>query len=358
MEQYIVKVPLKNRELLTRNGGDKCVYLISFDLAGTNIQYEPGDVVGVYPQNDITELEKLLHLTPFRGDEKVIVNGRSEILLTWLKVAYELEHFPDKAFRELGENVKAGHMLKIEDLKRLEISDILPLLDFQNITPVKFLSWLKPIKPRYYSVASSQKKHPEAVELIVGLVNYNLEGKSKAGLTTGYLCERVHLGEKVSIFFRKTHFRLPTNHTTDVIMIGPGTGLAPFKAFLEERYAVGAKGKNWLFFGDRRRDFDFLLEETLTRYRSEGFLQRLDLAFSRDQEHKIYVQHKIIENGSEFWSWIQNGAYLYVCGDAKSMAKDVDAALLKVFSTCGGHIDAEQFVKKLRQEKRYQKDVY
>ena len=260
MEQDIVKVPLKSRELLTRSGGDKRVYLFSFDLTGTGIRYEPGDVVGIYPHNDVKEVEKLLNITPFKGDEKVIVNGKSETLLVWLKAAYELEHFLEKAFVELSENVKTDHTLKMEDLKRLDIWAILPLLDFQNITSLKFLSWLKPIKPRYYSVASSQRKHSDVVELIVGLVSYDLAGKAKAGLTTGYLCERITIGEKVPIFFRRTHFRLPTNSNADVIMIGPGTGLAPFKAFLEERHVLGAKGKNWLFFGDRRRDFDFLLE--------------------------------------------------------------------------------------------------
>jgi sulfite reductase (NADPH) flavoprotein alpha-component len=216
------------------------------------------------------------------------------------------------------------------------------------------------LRPRYYSVASSQKVHPSSVDLIVRLIHREVPDGIREGLASGFMCRRLRLGERAKIFFKKTRFQLPHRPHTDVVMIGPGTGIAPFKAFLEERRARGDRGRNWLIFGDRHLANDFLLEETLLQYVQEGFLTRLDLAFSRDQEQKVYVQHKLMENGAEVIRWMERGAHLYLCGEAKRMAIDVEATLLKVFASSlrGGEAQAASFFQQLKLERRYQKDVY
>jgi sulfite reductase (NADPH) flavoprotein alpha-component len=209
-------------------------------------------------------------------------------------------------------------------------------------------------------VASSQKIRPNGFDLLVGKVQYLSSFGPRLGLASGYLCDRISVGERMAVSVRKTHFRLPDNDRTDIIMIGPGTGIAPFKAFLEERRASGAKGRNWLFFGSRHRAHDFLLKETLEVYEREGVLHHLDVAFSRDQVEKIYVQHRLKERASELLSWIHNGAHLYLCGKAKPMAQDVERTLLEIlsFSTGNNIRKAENELNELKRQRRYQRDVY
>jgi sulfite reductase (NADPH) flavoprotein alpha-component len=229
------------------------------------------------------------------------------------------------------------------------------------IAPPVFVTLLKRLQPRLYSISSSPRAHPGQVHLTVGAVRYESHGRRRKGVCSTFLAERAAgLGSAPVFVHTNKSFRPPADGDTPMIMIGPGTGIAPFRAFLEERLAAGATGANWLFFGDQREATDFLYREELLAMRQDGALTRLDLAWSRDQEAKIYVQHRMLEAARELWSWLDHGAHVYVCGDASRMAKDVDAALHQVIEKAGGKTpeDAAAFVQHLRTSKRYQRDVY
>jgi sulfite reductase (NADPH) flavoprotein alpha-component len=240
------------------------------------------------------------------------------------------------------------------------ILDLLLLLG----TPLlcrEFTSLLRKLTPRLYSISSSPKAHPGQVHLTVNALRYESHGRKRKGVASTFLADRIRPGGCAGVFVQPSHgFKLPVDRDVPVIMVGPGTGIAPFRAFLEERQAIGAGGRNWLFFGDQKQSNDFLYEEQLTAWLKAGHLNRLDVAFSRDQVEKIYVQHRMIANGRELWAWLQEGAHFYVCGDASRMAKDVDAALHTIAQTAGGlsRDKAAEFVKKLKEQKRYQRDVY
>jgi sulfite reductase (NADPH) flavoprotein alpha-component len=239
-----------------------------------------------------------------------------------------------------------------------DVLDLLQLLP-APISLAEFLLLLRKLAPRLYSISSSPKAHPGEVHLTVSAVRYESFNRRRKGVASIFLADRAN--GSVKVFVQPSHgFKLPASSNVPIIMVGPGTGIAPFRAFLEEREAVGAKGKSWLFFGDQTRAADFLYEEQLTTWHKNNFLTRLDLAFSRDQAEKIYVQHRMLENASDLWSWLENGAHFYVCGDASRMAKDVDAALHKTIETVGGKSadDAKAYVAKMKNDKRYQRDVY
>jgi sulfite reductase (NADPH) flavoprotein alpha-component len=212
-----------------------------------------------------------------------------------------------------------------------------------------------------YSISSSPKAHPDEVHLTVSAVRYESHGRPRKGVASTFLADRVGDAEFVKVFVQPSHgFRPPADGNAPMIMVGPGTGIAPFRAFLEERAAIGAKGRNWLFFGDQKRSSDFLYEEQLTSWHKSGFLTKLELAFSRDQAEKVYVQDRLTENAAELWSWLEAGAYFYVCGDASRMAKDVDAALHRVIEQAGAKTadEAKAYVAQLKSSRRYQRDVY
>ena len=246
-----------------------------------------------------------------------------------------------------------------------DYADILKEFDeAQFESPEAFLSQLSPVMPRLYSIASSLEAHPDEAHLCISVVRYETHGRPKTGLASGFLADDAELFAKnIPVYVQESRtFRLPQDNSTDIIMVGPGTGVAPFRAFLEQRALDGATGRNWLIFGEQHRATDFLYGEELLDYRKKGTLQRLDLAFSRDQENKIYVQHRMLENAKEFWAWLQNGAYFYVCGDAKRMAKDVHQTLISIAQTEGGLTPeaAAAYVNQtlMRTEKRYLRDVY
>ncbi|NJM38249.1 MAG: hypothetical protein HC845_10540 [Akkermansiaceae bacterium] len=230
---------------------------------------------------------------------------------------------------------------------------------FQNAG--EFISVLKKLQPRLYSIASSPRAHPGEVHLCVGIVRYETFGRKRGGICSTFLADRVAEDVRPRVFVHSNSaFRLPENGDTDVIMVGPGTGIAPFRAFLEDRKATAAKGRNWLFFGNPHSATDFLYQEELSSFQANGALSRLDLAWSRDQKEKIYVQNLMVQNGAELWEWLKNGAAFYVCGDASRMAKDVDQALLKVAEEHGelSPDAAAAFISQLKKEKRYLRDVY
>ena len=225
----------------------------------------------------------------------------------------------------------------------------------------EFIDSLKKLQPRLYSIASSLKAHPDEVHLCVAVVRYEKDGVRHQGVASTFLADRLAIGDTAGVFIHTAkHFRVPANGDTSIIMIGPGTGIAPFRAFLEERQVTGAKGKNWLFFGDQKLDHDFLYRDEIQAWVKDGHLTRLNTAFSRDQEKKIYVQNRMLDAAAELWQWLEEGAHFYVCGDASRMAKDVDAALHQVIATHGGKSaeDAVAYVAEMKKSKRYARDVY
>ncbi|HEX9046720.1 MAG TPA: sulfite reductase subunit alpha [Verrucomicrobiae bacterium] len=360
---------LKN-VLLNKAGSGKEVRHYEISLVDSGLSYEAGDALGVVPVNCHELVDDLLQALKCTGEERVKV-GETEIPL---REAFTRHYDITKPSQELvslvGERGFANGLTPLlapdrkEDLKRWvfgrDVLDVIGLLPAPLLL-AEFLPLLRKLAPRLYSISSSPKAHPGEVHLTVSAVRYESHGRPRKGVASTFLADRVGDAEFVKVFVQTSHgFRPPSNPDMPMIMVGPGTGIAPFRAFLEERLATGAKGKNWLFFGDQTRASDFLYEEQLMEWQKSGLLARLDLAFSRDQTEKIYVQNRMLENGAELWSWLEAGGHFYVCGDASRMAKDVDAALHKIIETHGGKSadDAKEYVAKLKNDKRYQRDVY
>jgi sulfite reductase (NADPH) flavoprotein alpha-component len=246
-------------------------------------------------------------------------------------------------------------------LEQREFIDLIEEYPSARFTPQAFIDQLRKLQPRLYSIASSPLLHPHEIHLTVAVVRYQTNGRSRIGVCSTFLSDRTPMHEPVlPVFVSHSHFGLPEDDARDIIMVGPGTGIAPFRSFVQERLARGATGRSWVFFGDQRRAFDYLYEEEWEAWRAGGKLARLDLAFSRDQAHKVYVQDRMQENAAELWAWLKAGAAFYVCGDAKRMAKDVDLALHDIIATHGGMdaAAAADYVKLMKKEKRYQRDVY
>ncbi|HXE54104.1 MAG TPA: sulfite reductase subunit alpha [Tepidisphaeraceae bacterium] len=358
---------------LNSAGSSKDTRLIAFDLKGSGLTYHPGDAVGIWPENCPDAVNWVLEALDAGGDEKVAGPDGS---LMHLRDAL-LKHYsitkPSAALVELMIASTSDAATK-ESLSKL-IADDGPgipegyeLLDLLKQHPSarppleEFASALLPVQPRLYSISSSLRAHPDEVHLTVGIVRFlNSRGRQCKGVASTYLAERIRPGQKVRMFVQSSHgFRLPKSSEAPIIMVGPGTGIAPFRAFLQERKASGATGQNWLFFGDQTSEFDFLYQNELEGYHRDGVLHRLTTAFSRDQERKVYVQHRMRENGSEIWSWLQRGGHLYVCGDAKRMAADVDHALKEIVAEQGrmSPEQAKAYVSELAKSGRYQRDVY
>ena len=360
---------LKN-VLLNQAGSSKEVRHYEISLAGSGLAYEAGDALGVVPVNCPELVDDLLAALKCQGDE-VVKAGASEMPV---REAFTRHFDITKPTPELiavvGERGFAGGLSPLlapdrrDDLKRWifgrDVLDVLGLLP-APLSLAELLPLLRKLSPRLYSISSSPKAHPGEVHLTVSSVRYESHGRPRKGVASTFLADRVDDAEFVKVFVQPSHgFRPPPNGNVPMIMVGPGTGIAPFRAFLEERQATGAQGKNWLFFGDQTRAADFLYAEQLAAWQQSGFLTRLDLAFSRDQAEKIYVQNRMLENAAELWAWLEVGAHFYVCGDASRMAKDVDAALHTIVETSGGKSadDAKVYVAKLKTDKRYQRDVY
>jgi sulfite reductase (NADPH) flavoprotein alpha-component len=344
---------LLKRQLLSGVEDERSVYLVVLSIPNENCTFEPGDIVFIYPQNNAIFVEKLLTLMQLSGEEPIVDADAKQTLTLHeaLSSHFELLLKPS-VFATLPSHDEVNFWMALTSLKNRYKTDFSASI---------LCNWLKPMRPRAYSIASAHMKSPHTIELIVGLVTFkNVEGGIGEGLSSGFLCKRLRINESLKIYVKSSHFKLPADDTKPVIMVGPGTGIAPFKAFLEARLLSKATGHNWLFFGGRHRDIDFIFEDFITHCQRENVLTRLDLAFSRDQEHKVYVQHRMMENADVLWEWLQKGAYFYICGEAKSMAKDVESTLLKIIENCG-HLNstqAEDFLKMLKNTGRYQKDVY
>lgn len=369
---------IKVRRSLTRPGSGKDTQHLELDLSGSGIHYSPGDSLGVFPRNPAGLVREILAHTGFDGEALVALpSGISVPLEEALSRHFLLNRANRKILHGVRDRVPEGaekqELLQIlsDDARTadyLYTRDYLDVLrQFASVrfeTPETFLPMLSPIQPRLYSIASALSAHPEEVHLCVAVVRYETHGRPRTGLCSGFLAEGVEVGaHEVPVYVQESpKFFLPSDTSRDVIMVGPGTGIAPFRAFLEERAQQGATGRNWLFFGEQHRATDFFYEEDFARFQRRGVLTRLDLAFSRDQAEKIYVQHRLMENAAEVWRWIASGAYFYVCGDARRMAKDVHATLVQIVQEHGGKSpeEAKAYVEEtlMKAERRYLRDVY
>ena len=339
------------RFLLTQSHSSKKTWHLSLSLAGSFIAHRPGDSIAILPENDPRDVEEFLKTFHLKGSE-ILVDSRAKS---------EIEA---RSFFAKKVNLQKAHPALFRALAK-EKSDALPLkllkertIDFAlHQVPSLFL----PLLPRFYSIASSQRTFPDEIHLAVAETSYLLDGRLIRGVGSSFLCERAEVGHTpIPCYLQPSHhFCLPEDPNTPVIFIGPGTGIAPFRAFMQERLATQAKGRNWLFFGERNRDSDFYYGEFWQALERQGHL-KLSFAFSRDQAEKVYVQHRMWEERLNLWSWIQEGAHFYVCGDAEEMARDVEAMLLKIFMKEGSLTEegARHKLKELRMQKRYLLDVY
>lgn len=365
---------ITERYSLCKAGSPKNTAHVVLDLKGSGITYNVGDSIAVQAVNDPDVVEKTLNALQATGDEIIAEkhSGLPTPLREYLAKKCNLAEVPRKLILELAQRQtnsskkeRLEHVLaegQKEALKEFqaahEVWDALQENGEAVFSPQEFSHLLMPLLPRFYSIASSMASVGEEVHLTVAELIYETNGHVRRGVCTHYLCQLAPLHERiVPIYVQPSHgFTLPEDRSAPVVMIGPGTGVAPFRAFMQERQAQGAEGSNWLFFGEWHKEQQFLYEEYWQELASAGKL-RLDTAFSRDQEHKIYVQHRMLEHGAELFSLLEGGAYVYVCGDAHRMAKDVDAALHHLIELHGG-VDAKEYIKKLKAAKRYLRDVY
>ncbi len=358
---------------LNPEGSDKDTRHYEICLRGSGLTYEVGDALGLVPQNSPVLVGEILAALGFDGEEEITgVDGtKKPIRLALLRdhqiraphkefLAAVSQRDPSDAFLRdlLDPNIRTE---LDQYLYGREIIDFLLASPRLGFTPEEFIKGLRKLQPRLYSIASSLKAHPEQVHLTVDTLRYEAHGRQRHGVSSTFLADRVTADVPLPVFIQTAkHFRPPEDPARPIIMVGPGTGIAPFRAFLQERKATGAPGKNWLYFGAQRSTSDFFYREELEALQTGGKLHNLSLAFSRDQERKVYVQHRMLENAAEMWRWLEEGAHFYVCGDAKRMAKDVDDALHTILREAGGLSDdnAKDYVQKLKKDKRYQRDVY
>ena len=341
------------------------------DLTGWGLNYEVGDSMTVWPTNDPALVDEIIKTIGAKGDEAVKSPSRETTLREALLRDCRITQTTPKFLKAVAERASAAPLLndllkpeRKQDLDTylwgMEVIDF--LIEHPSIkwTPQEFVDVLAKLQPRLYSISSSLKAQPNQVHFTIDVVKYESRGRQRKGVCSTFLAERAE-DVPVPVFPNTSKFRLPEDSNTPIIMVGPGTGIAPFRAFLQERKATGAKGKNWLFFGSQHQHCNFFYEKELDELKRDGVLTRLDCAWSRDQEGKSYVQHKMLENAAEIWKWMDaENAQFFVCGDARRMAKDVDAALRTIFQEQGGKSEEQtnEYVEKLKSEKRYKRDVY
>lgn len=358
---------LTSQKITGRDSG-KDVRHIEIDLEGSGLSYQPGDALGVWYENSADLAQDILTSVGLSGAESINVDGESLSIHNALVSKFEITTSNPQFISKLAELSGSENLTSLvknkDELREFsgnhQVVDVLKLAEVK-LSAEQLIGLLRRLTPRLYSIASSQSEVEEEVHLTVGVVEYDHDGEARFGGASGFLGQRLEEGEAVKVFVENNNnFKLPQDGNVPLIMIGPGTGIAPFRSFIQERDNLDAEGKNWLFFGDRTFTQDFLYQVEWQKYLKSGLLTRLDVAFSRDQNEKVYVQHRILENAPQVWEWLQEGAYIYVCGDATRMAKDVHDALITVAEQ-QGHLTrekAEEYVNDLRKAKRYQRDVY
>lgn len=367
---------LTENRLLNKEGSKKETNHFIINIEGSGLSYTPGASIGIFAKNDAAVVDEFISKLGLNPDFEVAQkDGSTKSLRESLLNDFIMNRAGKKFIKAMPEKLqgdKAAEVQAIVDDKEKfddyiwdrDYVDVLNDYPELKLTEEDVVGMLQKSAPRLYSIASSIEKHPHEVHLTVAIIRYETHGRKKRGYATGYLADDVELNTpEVPVFFTvNKHFKLPEDPNTDIIMVGPGTGIAPFRAFLEQRDVDGSKGRNWLFFGDQHAATDFLYEEEFEAYKEKGLLTRVDTAFSRDQAEKVYVQDRMAQAGEEIWNWLSNGAYFYVCGDASRMAKDVERTLIEIAQKYGNMSEeqaSEFIVKKLgREERRYLKDVY
>lgn len=373
-EPYGKKKPfpatLKFRQKLNQPPSPRDTRHIELSLEGSGLTYEVGDAIATLPQNDAAIVEEILAVLPFNTTVPVTVpDGSKRPLREALLECYDICTINKALLRKWAACCHHPYLMAAlkdeEELAKIvtgrEIIDLLFDFPADFKSGQEFVDLLRKLQPRLYSIASSLKVHPGEVHLTVAKVIYETHGRTRKGVCSTFLCEGLPEGGTIKVFMQPTkHFKLPEDPTRDIIMVGPGTGVAPFRAFLEERQATQAPGRNWLFFGNAHEATDFFYEAEFEAMKTTGYLARLDAAWSRDQDHKIYVQDKIRESAEEVWKWLDGGAHFYVCGDATRMAPDVEKALTDLIRKYGNLNDegASAYLKTLKEAHRYQRDVY
>ncbi|OMP66729.1 assimilatory sulfite reductase (NADPH) flavoprotein subunit [Domibacillus epiphyticus] len=358
---------------LNGRGSNKETRHLEISLEGSGLTYQPGDALGIYPQNDPKLVDELIQALNWNPDEKVTINKQGEV--SSLRDAFT-SHFEITVLtKPLIE--KTAQLTGIDALQELmaaengeklknyiEGRDLLDLVkDFGpfSVSPQEFVDLLRKMPARLYSIASSISANPDEVHLTIGAVRYNSNGRDRSGVCSVLCAERLEPGDTLPVYIQHNqNFKLPENTDAPVIMVGPGTGIAPFRSFLQEREEAGASGKSWLFFGDQHFVTDFLYQTEFQKWLKDGVLTKMDVAFSRDSNEKVYVQHRMLEHSKELYEWLQEGAVLYICGDEKNMAHDVHNTLIEILEKEGNmsREKAEAYVADMQQQKRYQRDVY
>lgn len=341
---------------------------ISFE--GSGLKYEVGDSMAVYPTNDPNLVDEMLRTLGLDGGEMITTKDGTKTLREALLRDYGITQATPRFLKAIAGRASAAPLLndllkpdRKHDLDTylwgMDVIDFLSEHPSVKLTAQELVALLPKLQPRLYSIASSLKAHPECVHFIVDVVKYTSHGRARKGVCSNFLAER-DVDSPVPMYPTVSNFRLPDDSNAPIIMVGPGTGVAPFRAYLQERQATGARGKAWLFFGAQREQSDFYYKKDFENFMANGVLTRIDTAFSRDQAHKIYVQDRMKESSKELWKWLEEGAYFYVCGDAKRMAKDVDATLRQIVQDqADASVEqANEYVEKLKREKRYRRDVY
>jgi sulfite reductase (NADPH) flavoprotein alpha-component len=367
-KKFPFKASLLASQKITGRDSVKDIRHIEVSLQDSGIQYQAGDALGVWFNNDAQLVEELLELLAIDKNESIKLAEQSltifDALIEKLELTLSYPTFA-KAYNEYAASDELAAKLEDKAVLRVYLAER-QIIDVVRDYPAKLsaqqlVDALRPMAPRLYSIASSQAEVEDEVHLTVAVVEYDAHGYRHQGGASGFLAKRLEEGGEVRVFVEKNdNFRLPENPDTPVIMIGPGTGIAPFRAFMQQREADEAQGKNWLFFGNPNYTQDFLYQVEWQRFVKDGVVDKVSLAFSRDQEEKVYVQHRLLEQGAEVYQWLQDGAHIYVCGDADHMAKDVNDALMSIVQLHGDKNaeQAEQYIMELRRAKRYQKDVY
>lgn len=370
---------ITENRFLSKPGSAKETRHFIVDISGSGLHYKAGDSLGVFPTNRPSEVAEILQRLGATGEERVSPPALKlpepislrEALSDRLALAKPTRKFVEalaiKA-THADEKAKLEGLLAPESkdmlagaLEEREFVDLLTEYPSARLTPQELVDHMRKLMPRLYSIASSPRVHAMEIHLTVAIVRYHTNNRERFGVCSTFMSDRVQVGcTPVPVFVSHSHFGPPEDTSRDCIMVGPGTGIAPFRAFVQDRAAVGATGRNWLFFGDQKKATDFLYEDEWADFQAKGQLARLDTAFSRDQPVKIYVQDRMREHAAELWRWIGGGAHFYVCGDAKRMAKDVDTTLHDIVAE-QGKMSVEQatdYVKQMKKEKRYQRDVY
>jgi len=358
--------------LLNGEGSSKETLHLEFSLASSGLSYEPGDALAVVPVNAPDTIKAVLGAAKLTGNEEVeLKGGEIKLLADALREDFDITALSRAVLTKLADACGSAALRELladdakERLKEFnhgrEIIDALLEFAPNGLSAAALVGIFRKLPPRLYSIASSQLAHPDEVHLTVAAVRYETHGRKRKGVCSTFLADLIKSGDAVSLFVQPNkNFRLPADPATPIIMVGPGTGVAPFRAFVEHRAASGASGKNWLFFGDQHYTYDFLYQLEWQEQLKEGVLTKLDVAFSRDQPEKVYVQDRMIQQAGELYQWLEAGAHFYVCGDANRMASDVHEALVTVVQTQAGltHEAAEAYVENLKKTKRYQRDVY